>query len=409
MDGVRAAGTAQPLPAAGRARSPAWSPDGTEVLFTGVNPAMAFQSGIWRVRIERNAVPLPIDATGPATGVPAVSRTGRLVYSRITMESSIWRQDIPQSGVQATRPERLTNASAVDFNAQYSPDGRRIAFASNRSGWREIWTCDSLGSHCQAATSFRANYVTGTPRWSPDGRQIAFESGAAGRVNIYVVDPDGGAPRRLTDDQTNGVVPSWSRDGKWIYFSSSRTGANEIWKIPSGGGAAVQVTSAGGFNANESPDGNTLYYTKNDERADLFRSQTDGSGERFVLRGVAKRGFVVTKDRIYYIRADTEIPAELRAFVLRTGEDIPIAEISEPLFMGLSVSPNGRSLIYSQMRITRRNTQQRRLRGWGAGANGKAAAQRGLSIAFLSAPSAGTGSMDSAPCAVSARTTSMTR
>jgi Tol biopolymer transport system component len=236
------------------------------------------------------------------------------------------------------------------MNAQYSPDGRRIAFGSNRSGWREVWTCNSDGAHCEAVTAFHGNYATGTPRWSPDGRQIAFDSGAGGGMDIYVVNANEGTPRRLTDDRTRGMAPDWSRDGKWIYFSSPRTGANEIWKISSEGGTAVPITRSGGVNAVESPDGKALYYSKSDGRGDLFRSRMDGSGERLVVRGAAKRGFVVAEDRIYYLHEETVNSAAIRVLLLRNGEDLQIARILQPLFGGLSLSPDGRYLIYSQVR-----------------------------------------------------------
>jgi Tol biopolymer transport system component len=245
----------------------------------------------------------------------------------------------------------LTKAVAADGNADYSPEGRRIAFGSNRSGTRDIWTCDTEGAHCRALTSIGASFATGTPRWSPDGRQIAFDSGAEGRMHIYVVDANGGSPRRLTDDQTGGAVPRWSRDGAWIYFSSARSGTNEIWKMPSAGGAPVQITRSGGFCVMEAPSANALFYIKTAEQAGLFRSDMDGSHERLVLRGVAQRGFVVTDDRIYYLHQEADGSASLRAFMLQTGDDTVIAHIAEPLFLGLALSPDGRDLIYTQLRI----------------------------------------------------------
>jgi Tol biopolymer transport system component/DNA-binding winged helix-turn-helix (wHTH) protein len=346
---LRPAGAPQPLSAAGRCRSPAWSPDGKEILYTGVSPGMA-GSGLTKLSIAGGA-PVRIPSTEATFAIPTVSRTGRVAFSRIRAEGSIWRQEVPSEGRPVLPPVRLTKAVAADGNADYSPDGRRIVFASNRSGTRDIWTCDSEGAHCQALTSFGASYATGSPRWSPDGRQIAFDSGAAGRMHIYVVAANGGSPRRLTDDQTGGVAPRWSRDGAWIYFSSSRSGTNEIWKIPSAGGAPIRVTRSGGFSAMEAPAASALFYTKTTEQADFFRSEMDGSDERLVLRGVAKRGFVVTHDRIYYLHQDADASVSLRAFMLQTGDDTRIAHIVEPMFLGLGLSPDGRYLIYSQMLI----------------------------------------------------------
>jgi Tol biopolymer transport system component/DNA-binding winged helix-turn-helix (wHTH) protein len=345
------AGAARPLPGAGRSRSPAFSPDGTELLYTGVSPGLT-TSGLSKVRIAGGS-PASILFAGVTAATPTVSRTGRVAFSRVRVESSLWRQEIPSKlgAGAAPPPVRVTKAVAADGNADYSPDGRRLAFGSNRSGARDIWTCDSEGGRCQAITSFGASYATGAPRWSPDGRQIAFDSGTAGRMHIYVLDANGGSPRRLTDDRTGGVVPAWSRDGTWIYFSSSRSGTNEIWKIPTAGGAPIRVTRSGGFCVMEALDGSALFYTKTAEHADLFRAEIDGSGERVLLRGVAKRGFFVTNDRIYYLHQDADASVSLRVFMLQTGQDIRIAHISEPLFPGLGLSPDGRYLIYTQLRI----------------------------------------------------------
>jgi dipeptidyl aminopeptidase/acylaminoacyl peptidase len=170
--------------------------------------------------------------------------------------------------------------------------------------------------------------------WSPDGKQIAFDSGAAGAMDVYVVDANGGAPRRLTSDRVRGMMPSWSRNGKWIYFSSAASGRNEIWKIPSAGGTAAAITHDGGIHAVESSDGTALYYGKSDAGGDLFRSRIDGSGDQLVLRGAAKRNFVVTEDRIYYLREDTNNSATLRVCLLRSGETIEITRVWQPLFGG---------------------------------------------------------------------------
>lgn len=346
---LRAAEDPQPLSAAGRSRSPAWSPDGTAILFTGVNPVLA-DSGVSKIFITGGA-PVTILPAGTSAGNPAVSRTGRVAFTRTRVESGIYRQEIPAPHHRGRAPEQLTKASSADANAEYSPDGRRIVFVSNRSGTGDIWTCDADSAHCRVLTSFGANYATGSPRWSPDGRQIAFDSAKAGRTHIYVVDATGGTPRRLTDNQTGGAVPAWSRDGAWIYFTSARSGSNEIWKIPSAGGAPVRVTRSGGFLAAETPSADALFYTKTSGEAELFRSELDGSHERLVLRGIANRGFVVTDDRVYYLHREADGSISIRASMLRTTDDMQIARLPNPLFPGLTLSPDGRYLVYTQTRI----------------------------------------------------------
>src|SRR5262249_48908332 len=138
--------------------------------------------------------------------------------------------------------------------AQISPDGRKVAFISSRSGTSELWLCDNDGSNLVQRTHL-GDGVNG-PRWSPDSRRIAFfaTTGAAGGYQIYVVDAASGSPRRLSaDSNQQDFVPAWSRDGRWIYFGSTRSGAVQIWKMPADGGKPIQITKGGGADPWEGP------------------------------------------------------------------------------------------------------------------------------------------------------------
>src|SRR5438552_1348192 len=80
----------------------------------------------------------------------------------------------------------LISSTRDSLAPQYSPDGKRVAFMSIRSGSEEIWICDSDGANLIQLTSLGGPSVT-TPRWSPDGTKIAFDSTAAGEYDIWVV------------------------------------------------------------------------------------------------------------------------------------------------------------------------------------------------------------------------------
>ena len=176
----------------------------------------------------------------------------------------------------------MISSTQYDSSPQYSPDGSRVAFRSNRSGSNEIWVSDSNGRIPVQLTHY-GGPLTGTPRWSPDGMNIAFDTRPDGQADIYVVSSIGGAPRRVTKSEFEDVVPSWSADGAWIYFASNRTGAWQVWRVPAAGGAEEQVTRDGGFAAFESPDGHYLYYAKGRSAAGLWRKRLPNGAEEPVL------------------------------------------------------------------------------------------------------------------------------
>ncbi len=115
----------------------------------------------------------------------------------------------------------LATSTRVEASARFSPDGRRIAFASYRSGDQELWIAERDGSGLRQLTSLNAPQLV-VSGWSPDGAQIVFDAAIGGNSDIYVVSADGGPVRRLTTEASIDGVPSWSRDGRWIYFSSTR-------------------------------------------------------------------------------------------------------------------------------------------------------------------------------------------
>ena len=92
-----------------------------------------------------------------------------------------------------------------------------------------------------------------------------------------------------------------------------------------------------------------LYYTKTDnDDATLWKAALDGAGETKVVEGVAHRGFALTRDGVYYLRTEPDGEA-IRHLRFATGEDRQVARLAKRAYLGLSVSPDGRYLIYSQI------------------------------------------------------------
>ncbi len=236
--------------------SPAWTQDGHALIYSSNRDG----SKLWRIGVSSGS-PTELDEVGEQVWNPAVARVGnRLAYQKITSPLNIWQIDI---GAGHLDPAHVLVSSTTGTNvgAQFSPDGKKLAFTSDRNGSMEVWISNRDGSDPLQVTTVR---LAGTPRWSPDGKSIAFDVNWKDRGSIYVLRMDGGVPRAVVQDAYSNVVPSWSRDGRWIYFASNRTGSWQVWKTPLDGGPSVQVTMQGGFAPFLSRDGSTLFYAKND-------------------------------------------------------------------------------------------------------------------------------------------------
>jgi Tol biopolymer transport system component len=335
-----------------------WIRDGREVMFSPLFSGSG-RASLWTMPLPRRKggigepqrVPIPSDSAR----YPAISRDGRrLVYSDFLMDVDIWRLELQHADSTkpgaASAPFRLITSTKFDWVGQYSPDGKKIVFVSSRSGHPALWVARHDGSNATQLTAFEAPLI-GSPRWSPDGQHILFDSTLEGDFEVYRINADGGGLRRLTHGARN-ALPSWSRDGRWIYFISTRSGDHQIWKMPADGGDPTQVTRHGGDGANfESFDGKFLYYAKGDERATtLWRVPVNGGDEVQVLDSLFRLHFTVAAAGVYFI-GPTDYGRSIRFFSFQTGKVTTIAEIDQPVQPGLSVSPDGRFLLYSHYQL----------------------------------------------------------
>jgi len=167
-----------------------------------------------------------------------------------------------------------TNVSGDDLidsttNPAWSPDGKRIAFSSNREGKSEIYLVDADGSRLTRITNSPVDRAAGRlgldPIWSPDGRRIAFtmsEDAMQANANwdVYVVNIDGSQLTRLTDNAARDGLIGWSPDGRRMLFWSERDGGKQNIYIMDVDGSRQTRLTDGGFDqwASWSPDGKRI-------------------------------------------------------------------------------------------------------------------------------------------------------
>jgi len=331
-----------------------WAADGTAIVFgsnRGGRPA------VWRIAVA-GGEPTPMGLEDNITGLTIARHGRRLAYTQRLDDRNIWRLELPTADNPNPRPTRLIASTRDETLPQYSPDGRYVAFVSNRSGSSEIWRAEADGSEPKVLTTM-GGPPTNAPRWSPDGKQIAFESSAAGQADIYVIGVDGGPPRRLTDDAADDVAPSWSRDGRSVYFGSDRSGEHQIWKMPAAGGAAVQITKHGGLAGFESVDGKVFYYWKGGPQPGIWQVPVDGGRETRVHDSIRIHywaSWTVGRDGLYFITETTSddhprkttVFATVQCFRFAPREITSIATLERPC-LGLTISPDGRFLLFAQL------------------------------------------------------------
>jgi Tol biopolymer transport system component/DNA-binding winged helix-turn-helix (wHTH) protein len=328
--------------------SPAWTQDGSEILFSSNRGGPL---NLWRVS-TMGGVPRPVAGVSALAWQPSISRKGNLMaYEHATFDTGIWRiilKDKTHSSGHST--PAITARGMINARPNFSPDGKKVVFESDRLGFSDIWYCNSDGSNCAQLTSLHG--TAGTARWSPDGRHIAFEFQSQHYYDVYVLDVADGRPRQLiTFPNADNGAPNWSRDGKWIYFySSQEKGPLQLWKVPFQGGTPVRVTKNGGVYATESEDGRFLYYSKFGQPGIWKMSLTGGEEEHVVDQpdGFLWFNWALAPGGIYFLnQADSEKPSiEFFDFASRKRTLIDVVE--KPRY-GLALAPDGKSLLYGRI------------------------------------------------------------
>jgi len=226
----------------GHAWGPKVSPDGTKLLFSTAAP-----TAMGRAQ--------DLDLNG--TGSP-----------------DIWIAEPDGSGAR-----QLIGGSGGYNGWSWSPDGRRLAFASNRGGGWEIYSLAADGTGLTRLTSSPSQ--DGWPVWLPDGATIVFASTRSDRAQLYRVGAGGGAVTRFLTSPTIDTEPAVSRDGRIAFSAQDSDGTGAIAVLDTPSVIPRRLTSGSGLNTTPawSPDGARLVFVgARSGRSDLFVINADGSG-----------------------------------------------------------------------------------------------------------------------------------
>jgi Tol biopolymer transport system component len=271
-----------------------------------------------------------------------------------------------------TANAQVTTSAGLDLHPAFSPDGKAMAFASDRSGSFEIYARalgEASGRESALTSDGQQNFQ---PSWAPDGSRIVYHSKARG--GLWIVDLGGGEPRRLTGF---GSRPAWSPDGTAVAFQSSAlvdfaanafpaTAPSTIWVAPAAGGEPRRVTEEGrpgGAHGSPSwtPDGRRIVFGSFDRLgASIWSVPSAGGAPAAVVR---RQRYVYDPvcspqgDAVYYAAL---LPggsygmwrAELSAGSgLRAREPRPLGSLGGGIGRHPAVASDGRRIAYSALTL----------------------------------------------------------
>jgi eukaryotic-like serine/threonine-protein kinase len=343
----------------------AWSPDGSELLYTD-------RYSLWRV-VRDEGQPQIVPQAQNAYFLAADRAGLRLIYSASREDWDIWRMPGPEA-VGTFKPEPFIRSTRNEGHPKYSPDGAYVAFNSDRSGAWNVWLADADGSNQRQMTD-RPHAIQ--PQWSPAGDKLAFHGYLGGGVaEIFLIGLDDAQPTAVTGEPTNQGMPVWSPDGEWIYYNrrSEVHGDAEpewqIWRVRPDGSESQKI--AGGGLAPFLVDDRFVYFVRPTRTKlhgwtidQVCRAPVEGGEAGLVLEApIVRNEHDLWGTKLFYFDRFYPDGATLRSFDLTTGETANVAPLGSDvatapagtdltvfISSGLTVSPDGKWILYGRPTI----------------------------------------------------------
>jgi Tol biopolymer transport system component len=218
-----------------------WAANGKALYYSGWRQGRQI---IWKVAAARGSVPEALADSGGAAALSIGPQTGMLAHTVVAENWNIWRISLAEP--KAT-PSRFIASSGRNHGPSFSPDGKLLAFISDRDGDWRIWLASADGANQRAVSQFDGNFL-GSITWSPDSKWIAFDGRPKGNANIFRMDVTrGGVPEAVETNHFEERMPYWSADGKYLFYNSNRDGAVAVWKRSLVDGRMTKVGPNGSF------------------------------------------------------------------------------------------------------------------------------------------------------------------
>ncbi len=335
---------------------PTWSPDNRRVVFTS-NRGGAFN--LWELEIESGQ--LTQVTAGPGADLwPVTSVAGGLAYMQFNHQIDLYALEL------GAPEQRLTAHKRSNFQARFSPDGKKIVYHSNRTGNYEIWLIDRETGAERRLTNHPAEDLG--PDWSPDGREIVFLSNRGGQFELWVMNAEGGELRGIGGQSVldPGLSfatkpPRWSPDGTTIGYVAPSEHGFALWTVTPQG-EEVRPRLFGVHRFDWYGDSRRVIYTRTGEdgSTEMVTANLETEEERVLLRGPNVELNVAPNGRaVSYVYAASHFNMNLFMLLLippASPDGLPRAA-GEPVQLtdgkgrwhvhSGGWSPDGKSLVYS--------------------------------------------------------------
>jgi TolB protein len=231
------------------ALTPRWSPDASRIAFTcypTTGAQLSAQICMYSLLTERMITWPRFRGTNSS---PAWSPDGTKV---MFMSSMSGNPELFVAEADGSQVRRLTHSVGASTSPAWNPKtGQRVAFISDRGGLPQLYTMDAGGGDVVRVTLPDMGYII-DPAWSPNGQLLAFSwRRPGGNYDIYLMEIASQQLVELTRDAGRNERPSWAPDGRHIVFESTRSGTRQIWSMLADGTGVRQLTTQG---QNESPN-----------------------------------------------------------------------------------------------------------------------------------------------------------
>lgn len=233
--------------------SPSWSPGGNQIVYSSitVQPRTGVRSAnlyVYDLRTKRRSM---------LSSRPGINSGGSFFPDGKSIAMTLTQGGVPdifRLALNGSINDRLTRGPGRSMNveASISPNGRQMAFSSDRSGKPMLYVMGIKNKRPKRLT-FAGRYNS-APSWSPDGKRMVFAGWAEGHFDVFIINADGTGLKRITQKKrsnglwSNNESPSFSPDGRFISFISNRTGKKKLYIIRDDGSNIFPIAARDNYN-----------------------------------------------------------------------------------------------------------------------------------------------------------------